>query len=75
MGALEAPPVTPYAASFKGGIRVGAVEAQGQVNLLTGPGPGTPAVVNVFDGISTSVLDSFFAYESDFTGGLFVAGA
>lgn len=44
------------------------------MNLLTGPGKGTPAQVKVFDGLGPALLDSFFAYDADFTGGLFVAG-
>jgi hypothetical protein len=67
--------LTPYAANFQGGVRVGVVESAGQFNVLTGPGKGTPAQVNTFDGLALPLLDSFFAYGDDFTGGLFVAGS
>ena len=54
---------------------VGLHDHEGQLNVLTGPGKGTAAAVNVLDGLALPLLDSFFAYGDDFTGGLFVAGS
>jgi hypothetical protein len=55
-----------YAPAFAGGVRVGALSSTGQV--VTGAGP----VVGQF--ASGAAVDSFFAFNPTFTGGLYVAG-
>jgi hypothetical protein len=60
---------------FSGGVRVGAVDrdGDGKGELLIGAGPsvGGPRV-KVLDGLSLAELDSFFAYGPTFAGGVFV---
>lgn len=65
-----------YDSAFTGGVRVGAgdVTGSGQAAILTGAGPGAGPHVKAFDAQSLVVLDSFFAYDPVFNGGLFVAG-
>jgi hypothetical protein len=83
--AVEAPPPPPpppppaiasfFAYSnFSGGVRVagGDVTGDGVADIVTGPGPGTDAIVKIFDGATLTQIDSFVAF-TDFTGGVFVA--
>ncbi len=72
-----------YDPNFNGGVRVGAVDrnGDGRAEILTGNGPIAPGAaagvgghVKVFDGTSGSLFDSFFAYGDSYTGGTFVAG-
>jgi len=67
--------VTPYSGNFTGGVRVatGDVTGDGVPDLITAPGPGTSTIVKVFDGKTGSEVKSFAAYESGFTGGVFLA--
>jgi hypothetical protein len=63
-----------YAVSFRGGVRVGALDrnGDGRADILTAAGPGGGPHVRVFDGLSAAQLDSFFAYEANFPAGVFV---
>jgi hypothetical protein len=65
-----------FDASFTGGVRVAAgdVNGDGFADIITGAGPGGGPHVKVFDSQSLALLHSFFAYEPNFTGGVFVAG-
>jgi hypothetical protein len=67
--------VTPYPAGFQGGVRVAAVadiNSDGKADLVTAPGPsGGPQVV-FLDGITLTVFQNFYAYNSGFLGGVFV---
>ena len=65
-----------YDASFTGGVRVAAgdVNGDGFADIITGAGPGGGPHVKVFDGTQLNLLHSFFAYEANFTGGVFVGG-
>ena len=68
-----------YDAAFHGGVRVaiGDINGDGVPDIVTTPGPGGGPHVRVFDGRDGTNLPgpggNFFAYESTFTGGLFVA--
>jgi hypothetical protein len=59
---------------FGGEVRVGAADADGdgRAELLTGTGPGAAPHVDRFDGRSLALLDSFFAFEPTFTGGIYL---
>lgn len=65
----------PYGTSFTGGVRVAAgdVNGDGFDDIITGPGPGSPPVVKVIDAMSLAEIASFDAYDTNFTGGVFVA--
>ena len=62
-----------YPQSFAGGVRVAAgdVNGDGIADIITGSGPGMRAQIKAFD-TSGAVLDSFFAYDPGFRGGVFV---
>jgi hypothetical protein len=79
-----------YDPAFGGGVSVGAAELNGDgvADIVTGAGPGGGPHIKVIDGTQLSnlqpnreiadavLLDSFFAFDSAFTGGVFVgAGA
>jgi uncharacterized repeat protein (TIGR01451 family) len=66
-----------YDLSFMGGVRVGAVLVTGssRAAIVTGAGPGGGPHVKVFDPLTLTLLDSFFALDPTFTGGVFVGGA
>src|SRR5207253_7921273 len=61
--------------SFTGGVRVAAIDRMGtgRASVLAVPGPGGGPQVRTLDGLSGALLDSFFAYDAAFTGGLYVA--
>ena len=62
-----------YDQKFSGGVSVatGDLDGDGDSELITGSGPGGGPQVRVFDELGTR-LASFFAYDSKFTGGVFV---
>ncbi len=64
-----------YDQGFGGGVRVatGDVNGDGVDDVVTAPGLGGGPHVKVFDGQTGALIASFFAYESTFTGGVFVA--
>lgn len=66
-----------YSATFGGGVRVATADVSGDgvPDVITGPGPGTPARVKVFDGNSGTEIRSFLPYGAAFKGGVFVATA
>ncbi len=64
-----------YEPDFRGGVNVAAgdIEATGQADIVTAPGPGGGPLVKVFAGPSGVLARSFFAYDPAFRGGLSVA--
>lgn len=64
-----------YDPSFRGGVRVatGDVNGDGRVEIITGAGPGGGPHVKVFNPVNWSLMNSFLAYDLNFTGGVFVA--
>jgi Big-like domain-containing protein/FG-GAP repeat protein len=64
-----------YNPEFRGGVSVAAGDLNGdrRADIITGAGPGGGPHVKVFDGATGEVLGSFYAYEKDFRGGVFVA--
>lgn len=70
-----------FAPGFTGGVRVAAgdVNGDGTPDIITGAGPGAGPHVRIFDGITgqqlPEPLGSFYAYDSTFTGGVYVSAA
>ncbi len=64
-----------YDPGFTGGVFVAArdVNGDGRNDIITGAGPGAGPHVKVFDGITGNVLQSFYAYDPGFGGGVTVA--
>jgi hypothetical protein len=78
---VKATPLQPfrtvYSTDFKGGARVAALDldGDGSVEVLTTPGVGAERRVLVLNGLTLGQMDEFFATDTSFTAGLFVAGA
>lgn len=61
-----------YDASFTGGVFVAAgdINGDGFADVITGAGAGGGPHVNVFSGVNGANLQSFYAYDASFTGGV-----
>lgn len=61
-----------YDPGFRGGITVasGDVDGDGDDDVITGAGPGGGPHVVVFEGSSSHVLQSFYAFDQAFRGGI-----
>ena len=64
-----------YSPSFHGGVFVAAgdVDGDGRAEIVTGAGPGGAPQVKVFSAATLKAIDSFFAYDPSFHGGVRVA--
>jgi serralysin len=66
----------PYEATFRGGVRVDAIDADfdGRADLITGAGPGRQPTVNVFSLVGSSLQrrQNYNAFDPTFLGGIFV---
>ena len=60
--------------TVRSGSRVAVADrgADGRLDLVTGAGPGTAPVVQVFDGRTLARVDQFLAFEAGAMGGVFV---
>jgi hypothetical protein len=65
-----------YDPAFNGGVRVavGVANSANALDIITGAGPGGGPHVKAFSSPSLSMLDSFYAYDPTFAGGVFVGG-
>jgi hypothetical protein len=64
-----------YSQDFSGGVCVASIDFNndGILDLVTGAGLGGAPHVKVFDGATNAVISQWYAYPTDFTGGVFVA--
>jgi hypothetical protein len=66
-----------YNAAFTGGVRVAAldVNADGFADIITTPGPGGGPQLKIIEGANQALLQTYFAFNPQFTGGVFVGAA
>ena len=66
-----------YDPQFGGGVRIAAgdVNGDGKDDIITVPGTGGGPHIRVFAAMSGSIIHEFYAYSSQFTGGVYVASA
>lgn len=64
-----------YSGNFLGGVFVSAgdIDGDGRADIITGAGAGGGPHVKAFNGLTGAEIASFFAYESNFLGGVRVA--
>lgn len=64
-----------FSPAFTGGVSVATGDLNGDCvpEIIAGAGPGGGPHVKVFDGATGAVVQSFFAYDMNFTGGVNVA--
>ncbi|MCA9068620.1 MAG: FG-GAP repeat protein, partial [Planctomycetaceae bacterium] len=68
----------PYDPIFSGGVRtaLGDISGDGVPDIITAPGPSGGPHIRTFDGQDGTPLDlNFFAYSTDFSGGVYIAAA
>jgi hypothetical protein len=61
--------------SFTGGVRVAAgdVNGDGHADIIAAAGPGGMPWVRVYDGVTDKQIYNFFAFDTTFRGGVYVA--
>ena len=61
-----------YSLDFLGGVFVAAgdIGNDGRIEVVTGPGSGSPPLVRVWDPFTATMLAQFYAYAEEFTGGV-----
>lgn len=61
--------------AFRGGVHVAVGDVTGDLvpDIIVSAGPGGGPHVKVFDGQTGALIQSFFAYDQGFSGGVFVA--
>ena len=64
-----------YEDTFRGGVTVAVGEFTGDkfADVVAGTGPGGGPRVRIFDGKTAAVVSDYFAYDSSFRNGVFVA--
>ena len=64
-----------FDSGFTGGVSVAAgdITGIGSADIVVGAGKGSSPIVKVFNGKTNTVMASFFAYPTDFVGGVNVA--
>ena len=64
-----------FSPSFLGGVTLASADINNDFydDIIVGAGPGGGPEVRVFSGINGSMIKEFFAFESDFSGGVSVA--
>ena len=69
-------PVVAFA-GYSGPLRIatGDVNGDGIKDIIVAAGPGGGPHVKIFDGATGQLIESFFAFDPGFTGGIFVAAA
>jgi hypothetical protein len=69
--------LTPYEATFKGGVFVAAgdVDGDGRADIITGPGKGHSPEVAVFNGVNGAEIARFLAFDKKVKAGVRVAVA
>ncbi len=67
--------LVPYGEAFTGGVRVAAgdITGDGVADLVTAPGAGGGPRIRAFDGVTFAPVADFFAYSTDFRGGVTIA--
>ena len=62
----------PFGQNFTGGVSVatGDVNGDSYPDIIVGAGPGGSPTVNVYDGITGTILTAFNAYAASFAGGV-----
>jgi streptogramin lyase len=65
-----------YDSHFRGGVRVGAgdVEGNGHADVIAGPGATGGPDIRVISGLNGKLVQEFLAYDVSFTAGVYVAG-
>jgi hypothetical protein len=66
-----------YDLNFRGGVRVDAIDANGdgKIDIVTAPGPGLSSDVRTIDFTTLQDIYRFQAFDPSFVGGVFVGGA
>jgi hypothetical protein len=63
-----------YSSEFEGSVRVAVtdIDADGRLDIITGPGPGGGPHVRAFQADTFAEIHGFFAFDASFFGGIFV---